>query len=296
MALFKLLLRYQQASFYPYLWGEPADCPMRSIASCLKSPVLRSISALLLVMLILLLTSQAISAQVPDFTQGLTMPKFDVQFEKAKNPVHQTYQLLMYMTIITLIPYFVVCCTSFIRVSVIFSFLKTSLGSSHAPSSQVWAALAMIVTIFIMAPVGIRIEKEAMAPYKAKKISYEQFVIKAQEPIIQFMKVNTRSKDLKLFILCSKEKNQKELFEHPPLHLMIPSFIISEMKTAFYIGFIMYLPFLCIDMITAAVLMSMGMFMMSPMSISMPIKLLAFVMIDGWEMLIAGLIKSYRYY
>jgi len=296
LAMFQLLLKYQQASFYSNLWGESADCPMRFITSCLKTPVLRIISALLLVIIIMLLTSQALSAQIPDFTKGITMPKFDVQFEKAKNPVHETYQLLMYMTIITLIPYFVVCCTSFIRVSVIFSFLKTSLGTSHAPSSQIWAALAMIVTFFIMAPVGIRIEKEALDPYKAKKISYEQFVTKAQEPIIQFMKVNTRQKDLKLFILCSKEKNQKELFEHPPLHLMVPSFIISEMKTAFYIGFIMYLPFLCIDMITAAVLMSMGMFMMSPMGISMPVKLLAFVMIDGWELLIAGLIKSYRYY
>ncbi|GEM_PF-230401 len=269
---------------------------MRTAISNPRMLISRTIPVLMLVVFILILTSSAIHAESPDFTKGLTMPKFDVQFEKAKNPIHETYQLLMFVSIMTLIPYFVVCCTAFIRISIIFSFLKSSLGTSHAPSSQVWAALAIIITIFVMAPVGIRIEKEAMTPYKEKKITYAQFITKAQAPIIQFMKVNTRTKDLKLFIVCSKAKNQKELFENPPLHLMIPSFIISEMKTAFYIGFIMYLPFLCIDMITASVLMSMGMFMMSPMGISMPVKLLTFVMIDGWEMMIAGLIKSYRYY
>jgi len=269
---------------------------MRFFTSGSNTLFLRIFPALVLVVFIIALTSSAIHAQSPDFTKGLTMPKIDFQFEKPKEFFAQSYQLIMYLSIITLIPYFVVCCTSFIRVSVVFSFLKTSLGSSHAPSAQVWAALAIIVTIFIMAPIGIRIEKEALIPYKEKKITYSQFVMKAQKPIIQFMKVNTRSKDLKLFILCSKAKNQQELFENPPMHLMIPSFIISEMKTAFFVGFIIYLPFLCIDMITAAVLMSMGMFMMSPMTISLPIKLLTFVMIDGWEMTIAGLIKSYRYY
>jgi flagellar biosynthesis protein FliP len=226
---------------------------------------------------------------------GFSMPKVEFEFEKMPNEFSSVLQMMMYLTCMSMIPYVIVCTTAFIRISIIFSFLKTSLGSSHAPSSQVWAALAVIITMFIMVPVYQKIEEDAVKPFKAKKIKYTEFITKVQKPIINFMKVNTRTKDLKLFIMVSKMKNQQKLFENPPIYIMIPAFIASELKTGFFVGFVMYLPFLCIDMITAAVLMSMGMFMLSPMGISLPCKLLMFVMIDGWELLIAGLVKSFRY-
>jgi len=250
---------------------------------------------LLLFVIILALPSPACAQAGPNPFGGFALPKVEMEFEKADDAFSMTLQMIMYLTIMTLIPYIVVCTTAFIRVTVIFSFLKTSMGTTHAPSNQIWMGLALIVTMFIMMPVWEKIQTEAVIPYKNKEIKYDKFVWKVQQPLIRFMKANTRTKDLKLFILLSKTTKQKEMFENPPLHLMIPAFIISEMKTGFYVGFVMYLPFLCIDMITAAVLMSMGMFMLSPMGISLPMKLLTFVMIDGWEMLVAGLVRSFRY-
>ncbi len=250
---------------------------------------------LLLFILILTSTPPACAQAGPNPFGGFAMPKMEMEFEKADDAFSMSLQMVMYLTILTLIPYIVVCTTAFIRVTVIFSFLKTSLGTTHTPSNQVWMGLAFIVTMFVMMPVWDKIQSDAVIPYKNKQIKYPEFVKKIQEPLIRFMKVNTRTKDLKLFIMLSKSKNQKELYENPPLHIMMAAFIISEMKTGFYVGFVMYLPFLCIDMITAAVLMSMGMFMLSPMGISLPMKLLTFVMIDGWEMLVTGLIRSFRY-
>jgi flagellar biosynthesis protein FliP len=242
-----------------------------------------------------LLASPLFAAQPKGFDTGFDLPKVDFDFEKPANPFHQQLQLIMYFAIVNMIPNIVICTTSFIRVSVMFSFLKTALGTSHNPSNQIWIALALIITGFIMAPVYKKIDSDAVQPFRQRKITYPQFVVGVQKPVIHFMKINTRKKDLKLFIMLSKDKNPQKLLDSPPLHIMIPAFIISELRVSFYIGFLFYLPFLCVDMITAAVLMSMGMFMLSPMGISLPIKLLMFCMIDGWELLIAGLVRSYRY-
>lgn len=236
-----------------------------------------------------------VQAQSNDFTSGFALPDVKFDFEKQENQLFQPLQLIMYMTIVSIAPYIIVCTTSFIRITVIFSFMKTSLGTSHAPSNQIWMGLAMCLTLFIMAPVGARMEKEAIDPYKKGKIQYNEFKDKMQRPVLDFMKANTRTKDLRLFVFLSKTKNKEQMFKNPPMHIIIPAFIISELRVGFYCGFIMYLPFLCIDMITASVLMSMGMFMLSPMGISMPLKVLTFCMIDGWELLVEGIVKSYRY-
>ncbi|MDQ7821800.1 MAG: flagellar type III secretion system pore protein FliP [Candidatus Eremiobacteraeota bacterium] len=248
-----------------------------------------------IVVLCAFLPPQVLAAPASDFTRGLTLPKVDFDFERPKDPLASSLQLIMYLTILQLIPYFVVCCTSFIRITIIFSFLKTSLGTTHAPSQQIWIGFAMMLTIFIMAPVFQRIDREALTPYKNKQIQYDEFVGKATKPVMDFMKLNTRQKDLKLFVMLSKPKDPVKLYNNPPFFVLVAAFIISEMKTAFYVGFIIYLPFLCIDMITASVLMSMGMFMLSPMGISLPMKMLTFIMIDGWELLVEGLVRSYRY-
>lgn len=249
---------------------------------------------IIIFLLIFLALTAASFAENPQSFGGFALPKVKFDFEKANDPFAMSLQLIMYLSIISLSPFVIICTTSFIRITVIFSFLKTSLGTTHTPSNQIWIGLTIVLTLYIMAPVGKKMEKEAIIPFKNNQIQYNQFVNRMQAPLIQFMKANTRKKDLQLFVMLSKQKNQHELMQSPPLHLMIPAFIISEMKTAFFVGFLIYLPFLCVDMITAAVLMSMGMFMMSPMGISLPLKLLMFCMINGWELLIEGLIKSFR--
>ena len=249
---------------------------------------------LLIVLLVSLCPSHAFAQSKP-FVEGLTLPKVDFQFEKVKEPLYQPLQLIMYLTIMTLIPYIMICTTSFVRVTIVFSFLKSSIGATHAPSQQVWIGLALILTLFIMAPVWARMEKEAIEPFKQGKITYDTFNKNMQKPLLDFMKANTRTKDLQLFVLLSRTKKHEQDMKTPPFHVMIPAFIISEMRIGFFVGFLFYLPFLCVDMITAAVLMSMGMFMLSPMSISMPLKVLTFCSIDGFELLCSGLVRSYRH-
>lgn len=261
----------------------------------MKTKLLGIIFLGIFLLLLTIFPSSPAGAQPDDFTKGLTLPKVEVEFEKQKEPLSKSLQLIMYLTFLTLAPYIIVCTTSFIRITVIFSFLKTSLGATHAPSTQIWMGLAITLTLFIMAPVGARMEKEAITPYKNGEINYNVFNRRMQQPLIDFMKANTRTKDLKLFILLSKTKKRDKYLKNPPMHIMIPAFICSELRAGFFVGFVFYLPFLCIDMITAAVLMSMGMFMLSPMSISMPMKVLTFCVIDGLDLVVEGLVKSYRY-
>lgn len=249
----------------------------------------------IVVLLSVFLPTSACAQEAEPFTGGLTLPKVDFAFEKPANDIYQPLQLIMFLTILTIAPFVIVCTTSFVRITVIISFLKTSIGSTHAPSTQVWMGIAMTMTIFIMAPVWMKMEKEAITPYKTGKIKYTEFNKKMQRPLLEFMKTNTRTKDLKLFIHLSKTKKKEEFLKNPPWHIIIPAFIISELRAGFFVGFIIYLPFLCVDMITAAVLMSMGMFMLSPMSISMPLKVLTFCVIDGFDLIVEGLVKSYKY-
>jgi len=230
----------------------------------------------------------ALPIQLPDIKVGgeaVTSPKFMV--------VH--FQLLLLMTLLTLAPYILVMMTSFIRISIVLSFIRTALGTQQVPPTQVLMGLALFMTIYIMAPIGNQINKDAMQPYAAGRISQQEFFKKAIPPIENFMLKQTRDKDLALFTGMAKLdltniKTKKDL----PIYVVIPAFVLSEIKTAFEIGFIIYLPFLVIDMVVSSVLMAMGMFMMSPMSIALPFKLLLFVMIDGWNLIVNGLVKSFR--
>ncbi len=183
--------------------------------------------------------------------------------------------------------------TSFIRLIVVFSFLRQALGTQQMPPSQLLVSLALILTFFIMEPIGQKAYDQAVKPYMEKKIDYTVAFEKGVAPFKEFMIKNTREKDLALFFRIRHLKNPQNVSE-VPLSVAMPAFMISELKTAFEIGFLLYLPFLVIDMVVSSVLMSMGMMMLPPVMISMPFKLLIFVLVDGWNLLVGNLIESFK--
>ena len=172
------------------------------------------------------------------------------------------------------------------------SFLRTAMGTQQAPSNQIILALAMFLTFFIMNPVWQQINKEAYQPWKAQQISQELAMERAVKPVRKFMLSQTREKDLGLFVSLSKLPRPKNADDIPTLTI-IPAFLISELRTAFQIGFLIYIPFIVVDMVVASVLMSMGMMMLPPVMISLPFKILLFVLVDGWGLVIESLVKSF---
>jgi flagellar biosynthetic protein FliP len=183
--------------------------------------------------------------------------------------------------------------TSFVRLVIVFSFLRQALGTQQMPPNQIMISLAMILTFFIMQPVGEKAYDNGVKPYIDKQITYQVAFEKGVEPFKEFMIRNTREKDLALFFRIRNIKNPQN-YKEVPLNVAIPAFMISELKSAFEIGFLLYLPFLVIDMVVSSVLMAMGMMMLPPVMISMPFKLLIFVLVDGWNLLIGNLIASFK--
>lgn len=184
--------------------------------------------------------------------------------------------------------------TSFVRIIITFSFIKSALGAQQTIPNQVLVGLAICLTMFIMAPTVKQINEQALKPYMSHEIKFEEAVGKAEKPIRKFLLKQTRQEDIKLFVENS-DLNEKNLTrENIPLYILIPAFSISELKTAFQIGFLIYLPFLLIDLVVSSVLMSMGMFMLPPVMISLPFKLLLFIMVDGWNLLIKSLLLSFQ--
>lgn len=202
-------------------------------------------------------------------------------------------ELFLLMTILMFLPTIIFMMTSFVRIIITFSFLKSALGAQQAIPNQILVGLALCLTIFIMSPVMSKISSESIEPYMNKEITIEEAYTNAKEPIADFLLKQTREDDLDLFIKSSnvetKDLTKKEL----PLNIIVPAFAISELKTAFQIGFIIYVPFLVIDLIVSSTLMSMGMFMLPPAMISLPFKLLLFVMVDGWNLLVKSLLQSF---
>lgn len=201
-------------------------------------------------------------------------------------------QILLIMTALSFIPAFVMLMTSFTRIIIVFSILRQALGLQQTPSNQILLGLAMFLTIFIMAPVFERINEEALQPYINEEISSREAVSRAEIPIKNFMLAQTRQTDLELFIRLAK-RTDIESPEATPLTILIPAFVTSELKTAFQIGFMIFIPFLIIDVVVASVLMSMGMMMLSPLIISLPFKIMLFVLVDGWILIIGTLANSF---
>lgn len=203
-------------------------------------------------------------------------------------------QLMFFLTIMTLAPYILVMSTAFIRIVITISFLRTALGTQQVPPTQVLMGLALFLTMFVMAPVGQKMNRDAIQPYLKGDIEQDVFLPRLLGPPRSFMLAQTRGTDIDLFLELAQVKIKPKTPDDIPLYVVLPAFVLSEIKTAFQIGFLLYLPFLVIDMIVSSVLMSMGMFMLSPMTISLPFKLLMFVLIDGWEIVIKGVVKSFN--
>ncbi len=203
-----------------------------------------------------------------------------------------TLKILFLVTILSLAPAILITVTSFTRIVIVLSLLRHALGIPQSPPNQVVIALALFLTFFIMKPVFIQINTAALQPYMQKKISDEEAIQKAIVPVKKFLLHNTQKKDIELFLNITKQKpkNLQEL----SLFTLIPAFLVSEIKIAFEVVFVIFLPFLVIDMLVASILMSMGMMMIPPMMISLPFKLILFILSDGWELLIQALIESYK--
>lgn len=202
-------------------------------------------------------------------------------------------KLFIVMTFMMFLPTIIFMMTSFVRIIITFSFLKSALGAQQSIPNQILVGIALVLTIFIMSPVVDKINKEAIQPYREEKITFQEGIEKAQIPMKEFLLKQTRDEDIKLFLDSARIDKNDVARENLPLQVLVPAFAISELKTAFQIGFLIYLPFLLIDLVVSSALMSMGMFMLPPAMISLPFKLLLFIMVDGWNLLIKSLILSF---
>ena len=223
------------------------------------------------------------------------IPNVNVEVGTAENPeqVASTLQVLAVLTIATIAPGILLMTTSFVRIVVIIGFLRNALATQNVPPNQVILALAMFLTFYIMAPYWSQANDNGLQPYLAGQISQEEALTNVLEPMREFMFRQTRESDLALFVNLA-DAPRPESQEDVSTFVLIPAFMISELKTAFQIGFMIYVPFIVIDMIVATTLMSMGMMMLPPVMISLPFKILLFVMIDGWHLLIRSIIVSFR--
>jgi flagellar biosynthetic protein FliP len=201
-------------------------------------------------------------------------------------------QILILLTLLTFVPAIIISLSSFTRIIIVFHFLRQALGTQEAPSNQILIGLALFLSFFIMNPTLTAMYNDAYTPWSKGEIDQTQAVERGVEPLKQFMLKSTREKDLRLFVDLSHDAKPSGP-DDLPMRTVIPAFMISEIKTAFQIGFVMFLPFLVIDMVVSSVLLSMGMMQLPPAMVSLPFKVLLFIMVDGWNLVITSLVKSY---
>lgn len=224
----------------------------------------------------------------------VTLPTVNLGFKTTNNPteVVNTIKLVLMMTILTLAPAILIMMTGFTRILIVLSFLRQAMGVQQLPPNQLLVGLSLFLTFFVMGPAFTEINQKSIQPYVAGTISQEIAFDNAITPLRRFMFSQTRDQDLGLFIKLSKIEQPKTRADVPTL-VLIPSFIISELKTSFMIGFMIFLPFLIIDILAASILMSMGMMMVPPIVLSLPFKIMLFVLVDGWSLLIGSMVKSF---
>ncbi|RDI47445.1 flagellar type III secretion system pore protein FliP [Falsibacillus pallidus] len=210
----------------------------------------------------------------------------------APDDVSTAVKLLLVLTVLSLAPSILILMTCFTRIIIVLSFVRTSLATQQMPPNQVLVGLALFLTFFIMAPTFSQVNEQALTPLFDGKINLEEAYDKASVPFKEFMSEHTRQKDLQLFLDYSHAKQPKTI-QDIPLTTLVPAYAISEIKTAFQIGFMIFIPFLVIDMVVASVLMSMGMMMLPPVMISLPFKILLFVLVDGWYLVVKSLLESF---
>jgi flagellar biosynthetic protein FliP len=251
----------------------------------------RILTKLILLTVIISLTAAAAGA-APAADKGFSGVELRIGGGTSKDGLTVPMQIFLLMTLLSLVPAFIVSVTSFTRLIVVSHFLRQALGTQTMPPNQVLIGLSLFLTYFIMQPVGDKIYQEALQPMFQGKITELQAMDQACSPLREFMLRYTREKDLALFLNIAKIPKPRNL-QDIPMRIVIPSYMISELKTAFQIGFILFIPFLVIDMVVAAVLLSMGMMQLPPVVISTPFKILLFVLVDGWNLVIGSLVKSF---
>ena len=235
------------------------------------------------------------TAATAPIAPNVPLPQVNIGVGQAKNPhdVAGALQILLLLTVLTLAPTLLVLVTSFTRVIVVLSFVRTALGTQQVPPNQVLVGLALFLTFFIMAPVIKDVNQNAVQPYMNNHITQNVALDRAAQPLRKFMFKQTREKDLQLFYSLSKEPRPASQND-VPTYILIPAFVISELKTAFEIGFAIYVPFIVIDMVVASILLSMGMMMIPPVIISLPFKILIFLLVDGWNLTVNAIFQSYQ--
>ncbi|MDR1911823.1 MAG: flagellar type III secretion system pore protein FliP [Helicobacteraceae bacterium] len=225
----------------------------------------------------------------------LQLPTVDLRINAPENPTQlvQTLNIIIILTLLVLAPSLIMMMTSFTRLLIVFSFLRQAMGTQQTPPNQILVSMALILTFFIMEPAMRQAWNEGVTPYMNEEIGYAEAFDRSIAPFEDFMLRNTREKDLALFLRIRGEENiQSE--EDITLPILLPAFMISELKTAFEIGFLLYLPFLVIDMVVSSVLMAMGMMMLPPVMISLPFKIILFIMVDGWNLIVGSLVRSFQ--
>ena len=202
-------------------------------------------------------------------------------------------EIMALFTVLSIAPSIVLTVTSFTRIIIVFHFLRLAMGTQQMPPNQVLAALAIFMTVVIMMPTGKMINDNALQPYLAEEIGYSEALKRAEDPLRSFLFKHTREKDLSVFFsITGLERPQNK--NDVPTMVLIPAYVISELKTGFQIGFLLYIPFLVLDMVVASVLLAMGMMMLPPVMVSLPFKILLFVMVDGWNLIIGSLVNSFH--
>lgn len=229
------------------------------------------------------------------YAAEISIPKISVSMDKAvgNEEISSTIEIIGVLTILSLAPSILIMMTSFTRIIIILSFLRKALSTQSTPPNQVLIGLALFLTFFIMSPTLTDINNNAIKPYNNNEITFEEAIDEGVQPLREFMFKQTRKKDLSLFLNISGETALASL-DDVPTKALIPAFIISELKTGFSVGFLLFIPFIVIDMVVASTLMSMGMMMLPPVMISLPFKILLFIMIDGWNLIIKNIILGFK--
>ena len=223
---------------------------------------------------------------IPTVNLSLSAPSSPKQLVTSLNVV-------LLLTVLVLAPSIVLVTTSFVRIVVVFGFLRQALGTPQSPPTTLLVSLSLVLTFFIMEPYAKQAYNNGIKPYMEEKIGYDTAIERAVKPFKMFMIKNTREKDLALFFRIRHLPNPRTI-DDVPLSILVPAFMISELKTAFEIGFLLFLPFLIIDMVVSSILMSLGMMMLPPVMISLPFKILVFILVDGWNLIVMGLVESFK--
>ena len=256
----------------------------------LKSLKLFTFTKILLVLTLLIIPAFAF-AQVAN-PNGLALPGMAINFGQGANLV-DSIEVLLLFTIITLAPSILILCTSFTRILIVLSFMRQAIGTQNMPPNQVLVGFSLFLSLFVMQPTGERIYNKAIQPYMQKTIVTTVAIDEITLALRAFMQKQVRKADIGLFYDVTG-KTAPQTIDDVPIHYLIPAFIISELKTSFQIGFLLYIPFLILDMVVASVLMAMGMMMLPPVVVSLPFKLLLFVLVDGWQLVTGSILRSFN--